>query len=120
MHFFQIFQKTKNSKILKWSILLGISTTNQIFTPDMGKWNFHVWIGLSDTDNDNKYTWNDKCAADYLKFAQGEPNDQDGLESCTQIIPNKNCKDTGIETRFCNNWNDVACSRAMLGFVCKK
>jgi len=62
------------------------------------------WIGLSDSEEEGVFVWDDGSEVDYTHWNTGEPNDWGGNEDCTELTH-------GI-------WNDLACNQA-LAYICQ-
>nr|XP_046265193.1 macrophage mannose receptor 1-like isoform X2 [Scatophagus argus] len=60
-----------------------------------------VWIGLSAPDPVNGYMWSDGSPLQFQHWEDGEPNNKNNVESCTEIRLHK-LDDSG-------SWNDVHC-----------
>lgn len=61
------------------------------------------WIGLSDSDDEGLFRWDDGSAVDYTTWNTGEPNDWGGNEDCAELA-------WGI-------WNDLPCDYS-IGYIC--
>ncbi|XP_073763491.1 P-selectin-like [Danio rerio] len=70
-----------------------------------------VWIGLSDIQTEGTMKWVDNSILNNQGFwLKGEPNDQDGIEDCIELISTEPAL---------NNWNDLPCSKNRKG-ICEK
>ncbi|KAJ7317611.1 hypothetical protein JRQ81_003773 [Phrynocephalus forsythii] len=70
--------------------------------------NARYWIGLSDENTEGQWRWID--GTDYLRgfkyWKQGEPNDHQSVEDCTQIFSS-------------GEWNDMPCNYKAF-YICEK
>ena len=66
-----------------------------------------VWLGGSDSAEENKWVWTDGTNFGYTNWVPGQPNDVGG-EDCL-------CLDLGH-----NMWLDRSCKNDMFKFICKK
>ncbi|XP_027145353.1 macrophage mannose receptor 1 isoform X2 [Larimichthys crocea] len=69
-----------------------------------------AWIGLSAPDPLTGYTWSDGSPLQFKHWEEGEPNNKNNVESCTEMKIHK--KDRG------GSWNDVHCE-TYLGWICQ-
>ncbi len=73
-----------------------------------------TWIGMRrSSDILSNYTWIDGTPLDYSKWRVGEPNNQEEIESCVQLL-------TINPERYNQTWNDIECDMIMRSFVCKR
>ena len=63
-----------------------------------------VWLGGSDSAEENKWVWTDGTKFEYTNWVPGEPNDG-GNEDCLEVG---------------HMWNDRSCNNYMYKFICKK
>ncbi|XP_059407663.1 CD209 antigen-like protein C [Carassius carassius] len=73
-----------------------------------------VWIGLSDTENEDIMKWVDNSPLKQGFWSTGEPNN-DGNEDCIEM--NFNREKPGWSPL--NSWNDLSCSKKKKG-ICEK
>ncbi|XP_051753242.1 CD209 antigen-like protein C isoform X6 [Ctenopharyngodon idella] len=71
-----------------------------------------VWIGLSDIEHEGNLTWVDNSPLNQEFWSRGEPNDDQGLEDCVEIM--SSCTSFNLD-----NWNDLTCSEKRKG-ICEK
>ncbi|KAG8014276.1 Macrophage mannose receptor 1 [Nibea albiflora] len=69
-----------------------------------------AWIGLSAPDPLTGYTWSDGSPLQFQHWEDGEPNNKNNVESCTEMKIHK--KDRS------GSWNDVHCE-TYLGWICQ-
>ena len=70
----------------------------------------HYWIGYNDMEKEGNFVWSDGSyyQPKYENWADGEPNDKDNNEDCTElVVASKNKK-----------WNDSDCA-VKRKFVCQ-
>ncbi|XP_033972235.1 ladderlectin-like [Trematomus bernacchii] len=59
-----------------------------------------TWIGLHDIAKEERWMWSDGCAANYLFWHTGEPNNSGRGEDC-------------VVNNFRGKWNDAPCSTTL-------
>ncbi|XP_033624558.1 macrophage mannose receptor 1-like [Asterias rubens] len=64
------------------------------------------WIGLHDSQNEGGFEWTDGSVVSYTNWNDGEPNDYNTGEDCTEMF---------FDNR---KWNDQSCNQ-LQGWVCK-
>lgn len=64
--------------------------------------NPHVWIGLSNDNDENKWTWESGEKYEFNSWCNGEPNNWGGFETAVQFNKNANIDPEGI-----GRWNDM-------------
>ncbi|XP_056277834.1 macrophage mannose receptor 1-like [Pseudoliparis swirei] len=69
-----------------------------------------VWIGLSAPDSVNGYQWSDGSPLQFQHWEDGEPNNKNNVESCTEI----NMDQRGSS----GSWNDAHCE-SYRNWVCQ-
>ncbi|XP_029309190.1 macrophage mannose receptor 1-like [Cottoperca gobio] len=77
--------------------LLSIHTSNELHMGRHGR----AWIGLRIPDTTTGFTWSDGSPVNFLHWQEGEPNNHNDDESCTEFRM-YNSNDAG-------SWNDVNC-----------
>lgn len=82
------------------------SQMNDLIT-DLSWGSENIFIGLSDSADENVFTWSDGSIFNYTNWDDGEPNDYGSGEDCTEIYAN-----TG------GQWNDISCTRTRDCFAC--
>ena len=69
----------------------------------------HAWIGLFNLNStDHSYEWVDGSMVDFRNWGDGEPNNANSGENCTELVVALNGK-----------WNDNSCYENMT-YVCGK
>lgn len=73
----------------------------------------HFWIGINDMKTESVYTWTDGYPVEITSWRQGEPNDYNYQEDCTEfyVFPSSHLVN-GL-------WNDLSCNR-QLGLICER
>ena len=71
-------------------------------------WVKHFWTGLNDLQEEGKFVRSDGSAPKFLNWLDGEPNDVNGGEDCTEVRLHQG----GV-------WNDLSCYQRR-AFVCEK
>ncbi|KAL3871516.1 hypothetical protein ACJMK2_039510 [Sinanodonta woodiana] len=66
----------------------------------------YFWLGLNDIDNEAGYIWSDRTPTDYTNWNQGEPNNANDQEDCTEY------------SMYTKTWNDNSCYLARY-FICQ-
>uniref|UniRef100_A0A8C3ALH3 Mannose receptor, C type 1b n=1 Tax=Cyclopterus lumpus TaxID=8103 RepID=A0A8C3ALH3_CYCLU len=61
----------------------------------------YIWIGLSAPDSVNGYVWSDGSPLQFQHWEDGEPNNKNNVESCTEL--NMDWRGSS------GSWNDVHC-----------
>ncbi|XP_070774848.1 macrophage mannose receptor 1-like [Enoplosus armatus] len=69
-----------------------------------------VWIGLSAPDPATGYVWSDGSPLQFQHWEEGEPNNKNNVESCTEFKVHR--RDRG------GSWNDVHCE-TYHGWLCQ-
>jgi len=64
--------------------------------------NPHVWIGLSNDNDENKWTWESGEKYEFNSWCNGEPNNWGGFETAVQFN-----KDANIDPEGIGRWNDM-------------
>ena len=64
--------------------------------------NPHVWIGLNNDNNENKWTWESGEKFEFSSWCPGEPNNWGGFESAVQFNKNAVMDPDGV-----GKWNDM-------------
>ncbi|KAM7177643.1 C-type lectin-like [Macrochelys suwanniensis] len=67
-----------------------------------------VWIGLHDPRKYRRWRWSDRSPYYYKAWNTGEPNNNYGVEYCTELLNHRGFK----------NWNDKPCN-TQNAYVCK-
>ncbi|GFN85308.1 LOW QUALITY PROTEIN: metalloendopeptidase [Plakobranchus ocellatus] len=65
----------------------------------------HIWLGLTDSEVEGTFVWDDGEAANYTNWSNGQP-DNYGNEDCGSMYRN-------------GHWNDLPCPSYTLPFVCQ-
>ncbi|XP_059407360.1 CD209 antigen-like protein D [Carassius carassius] len=74
-----------------------------------------VWIGLSDTENEDVMKWVDNSTLKQRFWFKGQPNNYDGNQDCIEL--NYEREKPGWTPL--NSWNDFSCSAKKKG-ICEK
>ncbi|XP_065260017.1 C-type lectin mannose-binding isoform-like [Emys orbicularis] len=69
----------------------------------------HVWIGLSNSKQDQSWRWSDESPFSFRAWEKGQPNNLVGNEHCTVLF---------YHTDF-QKWHDFPCE-ARYSFICKR
>ncbi|XP_065260028.1 C-type lectin-like isoform X1 [Emys orbicularis] len=69
----------------------------------------HVWIGLSNSKQDQSWRWSDESPFSFRAWEKGQPNNFVGNEHCTVLF-----HDTDFQ-----KWHDFPCE-ARFSFICKR
>ena len=80
---------------------------NFIHNELMYRYESNSWIGFNRLNTAGSHEWSDNSTVEFAHWAEGEPNDAEGSESCTSIYTSS------------GEWNDEQCGNRH-GFVCKK
>jgi hypothetical protein len=73
-----------------------------------------VWIGLYTVTFGQNWIWTDGTPYNFPGWSPGEPNNEQGVENCAQLLKN-DCDGDNM-----NYWNDQRCAFSVEYFVCKK
>ncbi|KAF3858066.1 hypothetical protein F7725_011267 [Dissostichus mawsoni] len=78
--------------------LLSIHSSEELKSIQIRRGPIRAWIGLSAPDPTTGYVWSDGSPLQFQHWEDGEPNNRNNVESCTEI-----------KTRWTWKWNDVHC-----------
>src|SRR5690606_24568776 len=55
------------------------------------------WIGFTDEANEGEFEWGDGSAVTFTNWGDGEPNDSNGNEDCTEVTETGSCNDLACD-----------------------
>ncbi|XP_070552196.1 C-type mannose receptor 2-like isoform X2 [Ptychodera flava] len=68
---------------------------------------FHIWLGLTDVEDEGTFTWYDGSGIDFADWDSNNPDDVDGTQDCAYIA------------KATNKWRDVECGVTYIRTVCE-
>ena len=68
----------------------------------------HLWIGGSDKENEDSWSWSDGSLWSFTKWFENQPNNADGNEDCLQVYPDEKWYD-----RPCAENESFVCSQKL-------
>jgi cysteine-rich repeat protein len=102
--FVDVWQGVRDNCVALGGDLVSITSDNEQVLISPAK--VHgPWIGLNDIEVEGTFTWSDGQPFSFENFADGEPNNAEGLENCIGLF------DTG-------EWNDFFCDDFFKG-ICE-
>ncbi|XP_054452124.1 macrophage mannose receptor 1-like [Anoplopoma fimbria] len=81
--------------------LISIHSADELLT--LPNNNQKAWIGLSAPDSGTGYVWSDGSPLQFQDWDDGEPNNKNNVESCTEFWM--------THERMSGSWNDVQCEK---------
>ncbi len=67
-----------------------------------------TWIGLNDLGSEGAFEWSNGEPGGYLSFAEGQPDNDESLEHCVELVPSEGYA-----------WNDLRCDWPLVA-VCER
>uniref|UniRef100_A0A914CTP5 C-type lectin domain-containing protein n=1 Tax=Acrobeloides nanus TaxID=290746 RepID=A0A914CTP5_9BILA len=75
----------------------------------------HVWIGLTDKNNNGDYEWSDGSPFNYQLWAHPPTNGQ-----CAVLVADQDTSYQQLGSNFFQHWDPISCSTNVRSFICKK
>ncbi|KAJ7326091.1 hypothetical protein OS493_028349 [Desmophyllum pertusum] len=102
----KIESKAKNTFLLDTFLQFDKSETD----------NREAWTGLTDKEEEGKFVWTDGTSANFTKWADEQPNDEDGEQDCAEIANGVFWPGGPPQIGV---WNDFQCDRELY-YICEK